>query len=148
MDLELHDVRVDADALLGAPGDGFGIVLCALDGGRVAIAAQALGAGAARRCDEALEHAKSHHAFGQPIGNYQAIQWMLADMATELDAARLLTLKAADAHERQAAAHARGVDGQAVRVGGRAPCRRQGDADPRVARLPPRAPWSSGCSGT
>jgi butyryl-CoA dehydrogenase len=101
MDLELHDVRVDADALVGAPGDGFGIVLRALDGGRVAIAAQALGAGAAA-LDEALEHAKSHHAFGQPIGNYQAIQWMLADMATELDAAQLLTMKAADAYERQA----------------------------------------------
>jgi alkylation response protein AidB-like acyl-CoA dehydrogenase len=99
MDLEIRDVRVDADALLGAPGDGFGIVLRALECGRVAIAAQALGAGTAA-LEEALRHAKSHQAFGQPIGNYQAIQWMLADMATELDAARLLTLKAADAYER------------------------------------------------
>ena len=99
MDLELRDVRVDADALVGAPGDGFGIVLRALDGGRIAIAAQALGAGLAA-LDEALRHARSRHAFGQPIGNYQAIQWMLADMATELDAARLLTLKAADAYQR------------------------------------------------
>jgi butyryl-CoA dehydrogenase len=101
MDLEIRDVRVDADALLGAPGDGFGIVLRALECGRVAIAAQALGAGTAA-LEEALRHAKSHQAFGQPIGNYQAIQWMLADMATELDAARLLTLKAADAYERDA----------------------------------------------
>jgi alkylation response protein AidB-like acyl-CoA dehydrogenase len=101
MDLELQDVRVDADALVGAPGEGFGIALRALDGGRVAIAAQALGAGTAA-LEEALEHAKTRHAFGQPIGNYQAIQWMLADMATELDAARLLTLKAADAYEREA----------------------------------------------
>jgi len=100
MDLELRDVRVGTDALLGAPGDGFGIVLWALDGGRVAIAAQALGAADAA-LNEALRHAKSHQAFGQPIGNYQAIQWMLADMATELAAARLLTLKAADAHDRQ-----------------------------------------------
>ena len=100
MELELRDVRVGTDALLGAPGDGFGIVLWALDGGRVAIAAQALGA-ADTALDEALRHAKSHQAFGQPIGNYQAIQWMLADMATELAAARLLTLKAADAHDRQ-----------------------------------------------
>jgi butyryl-CoA dehydrogenase len=99
MDLELRDVRVDADALVGAPGEGFGIALRALDGGRVAIAAQALGAGSAA-LEEALRHAKSHQAFGQPIGNYQAIQWMLADMATELDAARLLTLKAADAYQR------------------------------------------------
>ncbi len=100
MDLELRDVRVGTDALLGAPGDGFGIVLWALDGGRVAIAAQALGAGEAALA-EALRHAKTHQAFGQPIGNYQAIQWMLADIATELEAARLLTLKAADAHDRE-----------------------------------------------
>ncbi|HEU5287025.1 MAG TPA: acyl-CoA dehydrogenase family protein, partial [Candidatus Limnocylindria bacterium] len=94
MDLELVNVRVDADALLGAPGDGFKIAMWALDGGRVAIAAQALGVGQAA-LEEALEYAKTREAFGQPIGNYQAIQWMLADMATELDAARMLTLKAA-----------------------------------------------------
>ena len=101
MDLALRDVRVDADALLGAPGEGFRVAMWALDGGRVAIAAQALGVGAAA-LDEALRHARHHEAFGQPIGNYQAIQWMLADMATELDAARMLTLKAADSCDRQA----------------------------------------------
>jgi butyryl-CoA dehydrogenase len=95
MDLELTDVRVDADALLGTPGDGFRIAMWALDGGRVAIAAQAIGIGTAALY-EALRHAKTREAFGQPIGNYQAIQWMLADIATDLDAARLLTLKAAD----------------------------------------------------
>jgi butyryl-CoA dehydrogenase len=94
MDLELSNVRVDADALLGGPGEGFRIAMRALDGGRVAIAAQALGVGDAA-LEEALEHARTREAFGQPIGNYQAIQWMLADMATELDAARMLTLKAA-----------------------------------------------------
>ena len=72
----------------------------ALDGGRVAIAAQALGVGQAA-LDEALAYAKTPRAFGQPIGNYQAIQWMLADMATELDAARMLTLKAADSRGRR-----------------------------------------------
>lgn len=101
MDLELTDVRVGADALLGAPGEGFQIAMWALDGGRAAIAAQALGVGSAA-LDEALQHAKHREAFGQPIGNYQAIQWMLADMATELDAARMLTLKAADSRQRQA----------------------------------------------
>jgi butyryl-CoA dehydrogenase len=101
MDLDFADVRVDADALLGAPGDGFRIAMWALDGGRVAIAAQALGVGD-RAMREALEHARTRSAFGQPIGNYQAVQWMLADMATELDAARMLTLKAADARERRA----------------------------------------------
>ncbi len=94
MDLELSNVRVDADALLGGPGEGFRIAMHALDGGRVAIAAQALGVGTAA-LEEALEHARTREAFGQPIGNYQAIQWMLADMATDLDAARMLTLKAA-----------------------------------------------------
>ena len=101
MDLDFQNVRVEADALLGAPGEGFRIAMWALDGGRVAIAAQALGVGEAA-LREALEHAKTRSAFGQPIGNYQAIQWMLADMATELDAARMLTLKAADARERRA----------------------------------------------
>ena len=103
VDLELNDVRVDTDALLGSPGDGFRIAMWALDGGRVAIAAQALGVGTAA-LHEALRHAKSREAFGQPIGNYQAIQWMLADVATELDAARLLTLKAADSVGRAQAA--------------------------------------------
>jgi butyryl-CoA dehydrogenase len=93
-DLEFANVRVDADALLGGPGQGFRIALEALDHGRVAIAAQALGVGQAALA-EALEHARTREAFGQPIGNYQAVQWMLADMATELDAARMLTLKAA-----------------------------------------------------
>jgi len=100
-DLELKNVRVDTDALIGTPGQGFQIAMWALDGGRVAIAAQALGVGAAA-LKEALHHAKSREAFGQPIGNYQAIQWMLADIATELDAARMLTLKAADSRQRDA----------------------------------------------
>jgi butyryl-CoA dehydrogenase len=99
MDLELRDVHVGADALLGAPGEGFRIALWALEGGRIAIAAQALGVGEAALA-EAVEHARHHIAFGQPIGNYQAIQWMLADMTTELDAARMLTLKAADLIDR------------------------------------------------
>jgi butyryl-CoA dehydrogenase len=98
-DLELDDVRVDADALLGAPGDGFRIAMWALDGGRIAIAAQALGVGAAA-LDEALAYSRARQVFGQPIGNYQAIQWMLADVATELDAARMLTLRAADSRGR------------------------------------------------
>jgi butyryl-CoA dehydrogenase len=94
MDLDFEDVRVDSDQLLGTPGKGFAIARWALDGGRVAIAAQALGVGQAA-LDEALAYAKTRQTFGQPIANYQAIQWMLADMATELDAARMLTLKAA-----------------------------------------------------
>jgi butyryl-CoA dehydrogenase len=99
MDLELNRVHVDAGDVLGKLGDGFRVALWALDGGRVAIAAQALGIGAAA-LDAALAHARTRQAFGEPIGAYQAIQWMLADMATELDAARMLTWKAADALDR------------------------------------------------
>jgi butyryl-CoA dehydrogenase len=95
MDLQLQNVRVGADCLLGASGAGFRVAMWALEGGRVAIAAQALGVGEAA-LEQAVEHARTHTAFGQPIGNYQAIQWMLADMTTELDAARMLTMKAAD----------------------------------------------------
>jgi len=73
----------------------------ALQGGRVAIASQALGIGAAA-LDEAIAYAKHRQAFGHPIGDNQAIQWMLADVATELEAARMLTLKAAAAKDRQA----------------------------------------------
>ena len=100
VDLELKGVRVGADAMLGGPGEGFRIAMWALDGGRVAIAAQALGLGQAA-LDAAIAHAKTRETFGQPIGNYQAIQFMLADMATELDAARMLMLKAADTRNRQ-----------------------------------------------
>ena len=100
MDLELNRVHVDAGAVLGRVGEGFRLALWALDGGRVAIAAQALGVGAAA-LDAALAHARSRHAFGEPIGSYQAIQWMLADMATELEAARMLTWKAADTRDRK-----------------------------------------------
>ena len=72
----------------------------ALQGGRVAIAAQALGIGEAALA-EAIAYAKRRHTFGQPIANYQAIQWMIADRATDLEAARMLTWKAAAAKEHQ-----------------------------------------------
>ncbi len=100
MDLELHDVRVDGGAMVGGPGEGFRVAMWALDGGRIAIGAQALGVGRAA-FDEALTHARRRRTFGQPIGRYQAIQWMLADMATELDAASMLVLNAAAAKDSQ-----------------------------------------------
>ena len=100
MDIELDDVKVDGAAVLGSGGQGFRIAMWALDGGRVAIAARALGVGQAA-FDEALAHAKRRKTFGRPIADYQAIQWMLADGATELDAARMLTLRAAAAKETQ-----------------------------------------------
>ncbi len=99
MDLDL-DVNVPDEHVLGPVDQGFRLAMWALQGGRVAIAAQAIGIGAAA-LDEAIAYAKARRQFGQPIASYQAIQWMLADMATELDAARLLTMKAAAAKDRQ-----------------------------------------------
>ena len=105
MDLDL-DVAVGDDQVLGGVDQGFPLAMWALQGGRVAIAAQALGIGEAA-LDEAIAYAKSRHQFGQPIGSYEAIQWMLADMATELAAARMLTFKAAAAKDRLDALRAR-----------------------------------------
>ena len=99
MDLEL-DLTVADDQVLGRVDQGFELAMWALQGGRVAIAAQALGIGQAA-LDEAIAYAKQREQFGQPIANYQAVQWMLADMATELAAARMLTLKAAAAKDTQ-----------------------------------------------
>ena len=99
MDIDLKDVRVDAGALLGESGHGFRVAMRALEGGRVAIAAQALGVGQAA-LEEALDYARKRQVFGQPIGNFQAIQFQLSDLATDLSAARMLTWKAADTHDR------------------------------------------------
>jgi butyryl-CoA dehydrogenase len=100
MDVDFDDVRVEAGALIGEPGQGFRIAMRALEGGRVVIAAQSLGVGQAA-LDEALAYARTREAFGQPIGNFQAVQFQLADLATELEAARMLMWKAADARQRQ-----------------------------------------------
>jgi butyryl-CoA dehydrogenase len=92
--LVFDGVRVEDDQRLGDVGGGFKIALSALDGGRIGIAAQAVGI--ARAClEDALAYAKERQAFGKPIAELQAIQWMLADMATEVDAARLMTWRAA-----------------------------------------------------
>ena len=99
MDLDL-DITVSDEQVLGPVDQGFRLAMWALQGGRIAIAAQALGIGRAA-LDEAIAYAKQREQFGQPIANYQAIQWMLADMATELAAARMLTLKAAAAKDTQ-----------------------------------------------
>jgi alkylation response protein AidB-like acyl-CoA dehydrogenase len=100
MDLELDSVRVDAAAQLGEAGRGFRVAMRALEGGRVAIAAQALGVGQAA-LEEALAYSRQRIVFGQPLGDFQAIQFQLADLATELEAARVLTWRAADGRDRQ-----------------------------------------------
>jgi butyryl-CoA dehydrogenase len=84
---------------LGEEGDGFKVAMATLDGGRIGIASQAVGIARAG-FEEAVAYAKERKAFGQPISQFQAIQFMLADMATELDAARLLTLRAAAMKDR------------------------------------------------
>ena len=100
MDLEL-DLELADEQVLGPIDQGFRLAMWALQGGRVAIAAQALGigAGGARRSDRATRSSASSSASRSPTT--RPIQWMLADMATELDAARMLTLKAAAAKDRQ-----------------------------------------------
>ena len=92
--LHFEGVRVPASALLGQLGGGFKIAMMALDGGRIGIASQALGIGEAA-LREGISYAKDRRTFGEPIANRQAIQWMIADSRTELDAARLLTMRAA-----------------------------------------------------
>ena len=99
VDLVLDDVEVMDGERVGDENAGFTIARHALEAGRIAIAAQALGVGQAA-LDEALNHARTRQTFGRPIAQYQAIQWFIADMATELEAARLLTLKAAAAADR------------------------------------------------
>lgn len=90
--------EVGADALLGAEGEGFRIAMTALDGGRIGIASQAVGV-AREALGHAVSYARERRQFGKPIGSFGAIQGMLADGATQLQAARLLTLRAALAKE-------------------------------------------------
>ena len=93
-DLVLDQARVEGDRMLGPEGEGFSIAMSTLDGGRIGIAAQALGIAQAAY-DVAREYAFQRHSFGQPIARHQAIQWKLVDMAVEIEAARLLTYEAA-----------------------------------------------------
>ncbi|OGC01950.1 MAG: acyl-CoA dehydrogenase [candidate division NC10 bacterium RIFCSPLOWO2_12_FULL_66_18] len=92
--LTFDNCRVSAENLLGKEGEGFKIALATLDGGRIGIAAQAVGIARAA-LEASRDYSKQRIQFGKPIAANQAIQFMLADMATEIDAARLLTLNAA-----------------------------------------------------
>ncbi len=92
--LGFDELRLPRENLLGDLHKGFTIAMATLDGGRIGIAAQALGI-AQRALEESLKYAKEREAFDRKIAEFQAIQWKLADMATEIDAARLLTYRAA-----------------------------------------------------
>jgi butyryl-CoA dehydrogenase len=99
-ELAFTEMRIPARYRLGEEGDGFKVAMATLDGGRIGIAAQAVGIAQAA-FEEALAYAQQREQFGQHLSDFQAIQFYLADMATELDAARLLTWKAAWAKENQ-----------------------------------------------
>lgn len=107
-ELVFEDARIPKENLLGKLGEGFRQMLTTLDGGRIGIASQALGIGRAT-LEEAVEYSKTREQFDRPISSFQAIQWKLSDMATQLDAAELLTLRAAwleqnkKAYEKEAA---------------------------------------------
>ena len=92
--LYFSDCRIPKDALLGKEGKGFNLAMATLDGGRIGIAAQALGI-AQGAFDASIAYAKERVQFGKPLAALQAIQWMIADMATDIDAARLLVYRAA-----------------------------------------------------
>ncbi|MCL4336542.1 MAG: acyl-CoA dehydrogenase [Candidatus Thermoplasmatota archaeon] len=101
VELEFHDVKVPLENLVGEENKGFKVVMETLDSGRIGIAAQAVGI-AESALEEAIDYVKQRKQFGTELSNFQGLQFMLADMATDLDAAKLLTYKAAemwDKHE-------------------------------------------------
>lgn len=99
VELIFEDCRVPVENLLGHEGDGFIIAMASLDGGRIGIASQSVGM--AQAClDAAMNYAKERVQFNKPISQFQGIRWMLADMATQIEAARLLTFNAAAMKDR------------------------------------------------
>ena len=93
-ELIFEDMEVPKENLLGKEGEGFKIALSTLDGGRIGIAAQAVGIAQAA-LDESIEYSKQRQQFGRPLAKFQAIQWMIADMATRIEASRYLVYNAA-----------------------------------------------------
>jgi butyryl-CoA dehydrogenase len=98
-ELIFENMQVPKENLLGKEGDGFKIALSTLDGGRIGIAAQAVGIAQAA-LEECVSYAPQRQQFGRPIAKFQAIQWMIADMATEITAARYLVYNAAYAKDK------------------------------------------------
>lgn len=98
-DLIFEDCRIPVQNLLGNEGDGFMIAMSGLDGGRIGIAAQSIGVAQAA-LDAAIKYAKERQQFGQSISKFQGIRWAIADMATEIEAARQLMLSAAAMKDR------------------------------------------------
>ena len=136
--LSFQDVRVPHSAILGEEGRGFELAMKWIGKGRYMLPARALGA-CERLVEMGMEHARNRVTFGEPIANRQAIQWMVADSAVEIEALRWLVLTAAWQvdHEHRLAAVA--VDGQALRRHQGQRDRRPGPADARRHGLHPRA---------
>ncbi|MDI3534378.1 MAG: butyryl-CoA dehydrogenase [Thermosediminibacterales bacterium] len=99
-ELILKDCRVPKENLLGKEGEGFKIAMVALDGGRMHVGAMAVGLAEAAK-DIAVKYAKERYAFGQPIGNFQAVQFMIADMEMEIEATRLMVYKTATLRDKK-----------------------------------------------
>ena len=138
--LHFDDMRVPADRLLGKQNEGFKDVLSVLAAARIGMAALAVGI-AQGALDEALNYAKRRRQFGKPILEYEAIQWMLADMATENEAARLLAWHAAALRDAGRAVSAHRVAGEAVLVRSRDAIDVESHSDSRRIRI------SEGLSG-
>ena len=128
--LHFDDMRVPKENLLGKQNEGFKDVLAVLTAARIGMAALAVGI-AQGALDEALNYAKRRRQFGKPILEYEAIQWMLADMATESEAARLLAWHAATLRRRRPPVFAHCVTGEAVFVRGGRAFDVEGHSDPR-----------------
>ena len=133
-ELIFENCRVPRENLLGPEGAGLRAALNALGFGRVGVAAQAIGVA---RCamEAAVGYSRDRNQFGKPISSFQAIQWMIADMATEIEAARLLTLRAAKLKDDGQPFAARRFHGKAVCLGNGHACRYQGGSDPWRLRL-------------
>ena len=99
VDLIFEDCRVPAKDMLGEEGDGFKIAMTGLDGGRIGISAQSVGVAQAA-FDAAVQYAKEREQFGQSISRFQGLRWMVADMATDIEAARQLMLSASAMKDR------------------------------------------------
>jgi len=113
VEIFLNDVAVPAKNRLGEEGDGFKIAMATLDGGRIGIAAQAVGI-AQSAFEAAVRYAGQRKVFGRPIGEFQALRFYIADMATDLDAARLLTWRAAVAKDETRASGGRYTEEAAI----------------------------------
>ena len=100
VELIFEDCRVPAENIIGQEGDGFMIAMASLDGGRIGIASQSVGL--AQAClDAAVSYSNERVQFNKPISQFQGIRWMIADMATQIEAARLLTFNAAAMRDRE-----------------------------------------------